>query len=150
MKISNLRLEDINTVAKKVFDILPKKENATVIHLTGEMGAGKTTFVSALTRQLGITETVNSPTFIIMNEYTINNSEKNQHQFLKLIHLDAYRFEDKKEGKVLHLDSYVKDKNIIMIEWPDLMHAPSPDVVINIYHNQNDTNIRDFLITTNI
>ncbi|MCX6753845.1 MAG: tRNA (adenosine(37)-N6)-threonylcarbamoyltransferase complex ATPase subunit type 1 TsaE, partial [Candidatus Nomurabacteria bacterium] len=77
--------------------ILGKKKNATVISLSGDLGAGKTTITKEIAKQLGIKENVVSPTFVIMKIYKLKSSSKHYFNFKKLIHIDAYRIEDAKE-----------------------------------------------------
>ncbi len=113
---------------------------SVVVHLIGEMGAGKTTFTKSVAQLLGVQDVVHSPTFIIMNEY-----ELFEQRWSKMIHIDAYRFEDKNESKVLNIKKYLNENNIVMIEWPTLMNAPAPDVTVNILHT-DDPNVREIQI----
>lgn len=113
---------------------------STVVHLIGEMGAGKTTFTKSVASLLDIKDVVHSPTFIIMNEYNLSSQMWN-----KMIHIDAYRFENKHESKVLEIEKYLKENNLIMIEWPTLMDAPAPDITVNILRTA-DENIREIKI----
>ena len=96
--------------------ITPVDDFATVIFLEGDLGSGKTTFTKSLAKELGIKDTVISPTFILQKKYKINNKK---YIYKNLVHIDAYRFEDPKEVKVLTLDETLKDpKNLVIIEWP--------------------------------
>jgi tRNA threonylcarbamoyladenosine biosynthesis protein TsaE len=147
----NLKLEDLNSVAKDIVLYLENHSNTSeelsksfVMYLLGEMGAGKTTFTKSLAKVLGITDHLQSPTFTLMREYVLENSEiilKNN--FKNLIHIDAYRFENKDESKVLGIKNYMEN-NIIVIEWPELMHAPKADMIINI--KKVDENTRNIII----
>lgn len=106
-------------------------EGAYVVHLVGSIGAGKTTFTKSLAKELGVTETLHSPTFVMMREYECRENHINK-QYRKLIHIDAYRFENKSEGDFLGLSSELKDKHtMIVVEWPELMHAPEYDAEIS-------------------
>ena len=88
---------------------------AAVIALSGDLGAGKTTFVQALARTLGIEETVTSPTFVIMKQY-----QTTAERFSELIHIDAYRIEDLDEMRVLGFDRLLeKNRAMICIEWAE-------------------------------
>jgi tRNA threonylcarbamoyladenosine biosynthesis protein TsaE len=97
-----------------------QKEHATlgralVVGLSGHLGAGKTAFTKAVGRELGITEEITSPTFVIMKVYPTNHSH-----FKRLIHIDAYRMEEKAEMDVLKLDELESDpRSLIIIEWPE-------------------------------
>jgi tRNA threonylcarbamoyladenosine biosynthesis protein TsaE len=140
----------LHTISKMLKDTQKSTENtkSVVVHLIGEMGAGKTTFTKAVSELLGVKSVVHSPTFIIMNEYDILAKEySDKHK--KLIHIDAYRFEKKDESNVLEIEKYLNENNIIMIEWPTLMHAPAADVTVNILHT-DDENVREFKISTSV
>lgn len=86
--------------------------------LQGEMGAGKTTFTQILGGLLGITNQINSPTFIIHNEYLIPNKPELTNP-RTLHHLDLYRIESKSELIELKLQEAFKTYDIVAIEWAD-------------------------------
>lgn len=114
-----------------------ERNHAYVVHLSGEIGAGKTTFTNSLAKELGVIDTVHSPTFVMMREYNCKENHINK-TFQKLIHIDAYRFEKKEEGDFLKLSSEIKDKHkMIVIEWPELMHAPKFDAKISFSYTKN-------------
>jgi len=101
-----------------------KTAGAFVVLLEGDLGSGKTTFAQGIARALGITETVNSPTFVIAKNYQIQSRQglKTSETFplKKLIHIDTYRFETSAEAEVLGLEELFADSgNIILIEWPE-------------------------------
>lgn len=109
--------KDLQEMARRVTDTLAVHSNqkAKVLFLEGDLGAGKTTFTKELAGVLGIgKDEVHSPTFILKKEY------KAEHPFFeKLIHIDAYRFDDPQEAKVLKLDRDIEDeKTLMVIEWP--------------------------------
>jgi len=100
----------------------PRQNGATVVTLSGDLGVGKTTFMQALAQALGVTEIVTSPTFVVMRIYDTNHS-----QFVRLVHIDAYRFESPEELKPLGLESYLTDPStLICIEWPERLEASVP------------------------
>ncbi len=93
-----------------------------VIAMTGELGSGKTTYVQERARALGITESVVSPTFVILKIYKIPKGE-----FDHLIHIDAYRLENEKELEKLGIKELMADhKNLVMIEWADKVRSLIP------------------------
>lgn len=110
-------------------------EKALVVGLSGHLGAGKTAFVKAVARALGIEESVTSPTFVIMKVYDVGansrhggqggveNKDKSAGgsiQWKRLVHIDLYRLEKKEEMVALKLEEIIADKNnLIMIEWPE-------------------------------
>ncbi|MBA3733437.1 tRNA (adenosine(37)-N6)-threonylcarbamoyltransferase complex ATPase subunit type 1 TsaE [Patescibacteria group bacterium] len=109
-------LEETQQIALDfVRNLQPKENEATVIGLYGDLGAGKTSFTQGLSKALGILETVVSPTFVIEKIYELTNQ-----QFTHLIHIDAYRLE--KSEELLHLGwkEIISDpKNLIAVEWPE-------------------------------
>jgi tRNA threonylcarbamoyladenosine biosynthesis protein TsaE len=91
-------------------------QNATVVALQGDLGAGKTTFVKAVAEAFGIQKTVTSPTFVLEKVYKINGFGG----FTQLIHIDAYRLENGAELLTLGWRALIEDpQNIIFIEWPE-------------------------------
>jgi len=109
----------------------PKKDRATFVTLSGELGAGKTAFVKAVAKALGVEETVNSPTFVLEKIYQLSSEAL---KFKRLIHLDAYRLENGSELTPLGFDEIMSDKsNLIFLEWPERVAdaLPAPDVKIS-------------------
>lgn len=88
---------------------------ATVVALSGELGAGKTAFTQTLAKHFGTEETVASPTFVIQKTYNIKEGP-----FQRLIHIDAYRLKSAQELEVLGWQEITSDAgNLIVIEWPE-------------------------------
>lgn len=103
-------------------------ESATVIALSGDLGAGKTTFVQQFAEILGVTETVTSPTFVLMKSY-----ETTDEVFEKLVHIDAYRIEDDSEMIPLNFATLLTEPNtLICIEWAERISAFLPARTIKI------------------
>ena len=98
-------------------------KEALVVGLSGHLGAGKTAFVKAIAKILGVKEEVTSPTFVIMKIYEISVTSKQKTEGLavpwkRLVHIDAYRLERREELDVLEWEKLVADKdNIILVEW---------------------------------
>jgi tRNA threonylcarbamoyladenosine biosynthesis protein TsaE len=92
-------------------------DKALVVGLSGHLGAGKTAFVKAVAKILGVSESVTSPTFVLMKFYKTNSAFD---KWQNLVHLDLYRLEKKEELKALDLPKVINNKNnLIMIEWPE-------------------------------
>jgi tRNA threonylcarbamoyladenosine biosynthesis protein TsaE len=97
-------------------ELVPKKDTATLITLSGELGAGKTAFVKMIAQALGVEETVNSPTFVLEKIYLLPEGK----MFKRLIHIDAYRLEKGDNLSSIGFDEMIKDaQNIIFLEWPE-------------------------------
>lgn len=115
MKIE-FSIDQINQTAQKVIEANPEK----VILFNGEMGAGKTTFIKALCRHLGVENPTSSPTFSLVNEYEINNN--------KLIyHFDVYRLKNQSEALDMGIDEYLYSGNWCFIEWAEKIPDLIPD-----------------------
>jgi tRNA threonylcarbamoyladenosine biosynthesis protein TsaE len=78
-----------------------------------ELGAGKTQFVKGIAKEVGIKSNVNSPTFILIKEYPFEYEGAKAN----LVHIDAWRLESIEELKKLELEDYIKDGNILTVEW---------------------------------
>ncbi|MFZ2253136.1 MAG: tRNA (adenosine(37)-N6)-threonylcarbamoyltransferase complex ATPase subunit type 1 TsaE [Minisyncoccia bacterium] len=109
-------LDELKDIAREVVSSCVQKENAHVVTLTGDLGAGKTAFTKELAKLLGITHEITSPTFVIMKAYEIPD-----HPFFKkLVHIDAYRIESDDEMRVLGFNEILSDPtNLVCIEWPE-------------------------------
>ena len=122
-------LSSLSLFAKDVLSKLAPKNTATIVALVGDLGAGKTTFVQALGKELGVTETMQSPTYVLMKKYQTTNSK-----FQTLIHIDSYRLEDSKEFAALRPEQFLQDpKALVVVEWPEKVAGalPPADMTIN-------------------
>lgn len=98
--------------------LAPQLAPGDVIALQGDLGAGKTNFVQGLARGLGIREDVNSPTFILANEYPGGR--------LPLYHVDAYRLENADEARGFGLDDYLNGNGVTVVEWAERVRDALP------------------------
>lgn len=121
-ELEDLATDVVNTLSKHGGD------NAKLLLLEGDLGAGKTTFTKTLGKVLGISyDDIHSPTFILKKEYKTGH-----HTFRKLVHIDAYRFEDKNEAEILKLEDDLGNKDtLIVIEWPSKMGYSDGDMVLS-------------------
>lgn len=103
-------ISDTNAIAK---ELAQNAKPGDVIALVGEMGAGKTHFSKAFAKELGITSTVNSPTFTIMNSYEEGR--------IPLYHFDAYRIEDPDEMTEIGFEEFIYGHGVCVIEWADII-----------------------------
>jgi tRNA threonylcarbamoyladenosine biosynthesis protein TsaE len=104
-----------------------------VITLKGDLGAGKTTLVQELARQLGVSAVVTSPTFSIIKSYPLVNSG----QFTTLIHMDAYRIDDLSELLPLRFNETLREESLLWcIEWAEKIAPalPTPVLAVEISH----------------
>lgn len=100
-----------------------------IVTLTGELGTGKTTFVRAALRALGVREVVASPSFTIAQSYRGRGG-------LHLNHLDLYRLSAGEDVALFAWEDYVEPQAITFVEWPEAAHGvlPSADVSVHLEH----------------
>ena len=120
-KIISRSTEETNKLACQVLKKIDL-EKPVVILLKGELGGGKTVFVKAIAKAMGVKERVTSPTFILYNSYKIRFKIEDL-RFMNgtLLHWDLYRIEDSKELETIGFWEIIKKANIVCIEWPERM-----------------------------
>ncbi len=121
-----------------VESLTPATRGATLVTLSGELGAGKTAFTKAIAYALGVEEVVTSPTFILEKIYLLPKRGHPMSTFKRLIHLDAYRLEKGADLVALGLGELMKDSNnLILLEWPEKVSdaLPPPAVRISLVAN---------------
>ncbi len=112
-----------------------------VISLTGDLGAGKTTFAKGFAEGFGVTDTVTSPTFTIMNEY--------QGSKMPLYHFDMYRLASKEEAINCGFEEYfdlTKLKGVVLVEWAENVDGLLPALHIEVKFKKVDENTREISI----
>ncbi len=141
--ITTHSLEETEALAKSwLASLEAKADEAVVVGLYGNLGAGKTTFTQAVARELGITQAITSPTFVIEKIYETKHS-----QFKRLVHIDAYRLEKGEELTVLNFEELVSNKNnLIIIEWPENVKNVLPEDHIKIHCEFVDETTRKFKV----
>jgi len=101
-----------------------------VIAFYGGMGAGKTTFIAALCREMGVTEPVTSPTFAIVNEYA--SSEPVSPEEAQIFHFDFYRIKRIEEAYDMGFEDYLYSGHPCFIEWPELIEELLPEDTLRV------------------
>lgn len=117
-------VNELQGIAARTLELFP---NEKLFFLSGKMGVGKTTFIRAFCKELGVIDVVNSPTFSIINEYKTQNGSS-------VYHFDLYRIKKSSEILDIGYEEYLYSDNICLIEWPELAMdlLPSSYVYINI------------------
>lgn len=127
-----------------VFLSLPRPKTAFVVGLSGDLGAGKTTFVRAVAHVLGIEETVTSPTFVLEKIYKISEAMEKATGFAHLVHIDAYRLDDARELAGLGWKEISEHPhNLILIEWPERVAKGLPKDMFSISFSFIDNETRE-------
>lgn len=101
-------LDEIENIARELIAQKPNK----VILFHGEMGAGKTTFIKQLAKELGVTEATSSPTFSLVNEYQTTDNQV-------VYHFDFYRLKTETEALDMGVEEYLYSGNWCFIEWAE-------------------------------
>ena len=115
-------LQEIDDAAKKFNSLFSNKK---IFAFNGKMGAGKTTFIHAVCRKMGVTGKMSSPTYPIINNYkTVNDAT--------IFHIDLYRLKDTEEVIQTGVEEYINSEEYCFIEWPEKIMTILPSFTINI------------------
>ncbi len=133
--IKSTNIKDTKKVAKRVSKMLRGGE---VICLTGDLGAGKTTFTQMLLKYLGVKDIVSSPTFTIAKQYATKRGS--------IYHLDLYRVESGEELIEIGLAEMLDSGYLVVIEWPEVAKEYLQKDVINISISFDEEMCRVFTI----
>lgn len=137
LRISSL--DDIDIAAKKFIELMGDE---TVYAFYGEMGAGKTTFINALCRALGVEDdTTNSPSFSIINEYRSDTTAE------LIYHFDLYRLENLEEAFDIGVEDYFDSGALCLLEWPERIEDILPDDTVKVEIIVNDDGSRSLNIS---
>lgn len=141
MSIILLKTEkEMQQLAKKFAACCPKNKRL-IIFLKGELGAGKTYFVSALLKSLGYPDLVKSPTYTLMETYKTSA--------YSIYHLDLYRLQSAHEILEMGLCDHFDQRALWLIEWPEraIDFLPKPDIVFQIDVRDTNREIQIFVKT---
>ncbi|MDR3183830.1 MAG: tRNA (adenosine(37)-N6)-threonylcarbamoyltransferase complex ATPase subunit type 1 TsaE [Prevotellaceae bacterium] len=129
----------VNTLAglpAAAAQLLPLLEQHRVVALHGEMGAGKTTLIAALCDAMGVTGTVNSPTFALVNEYHKPDGDP-------VYHFDFYRINKPEEAFDLGYEEYFFSGHLCLLEWPELIAPLLPADTLHLYISARNDGVRE-------
>lgn len=117
--MNTITIKDLEHIDDAAHEFMGLMGDDTVFAFYGKMGAGKTTFIKSLCKQLGVEDEVNSPTFAIINEYRSNTAEL-------IYHFDFYRIKKIEEVYDLGYEDYFYSGALCFIEWPELVEDLLP------------------------
>jgi len=129
-------LKTINDTAQEFINLIGDR---TVFAFNGKMGAGKTTFIKSICEVMGVKETVNSPTFSIVNEYEAADGRI-------IFHFDCYRINKIQEALDLGAEEYLYSGNLCFIEWSENIAPILPDSIVNVDIEETENGKRQITI----
>ncbi len=127
--------KEIPEIAELIIKHIIKHRNkagATLVALSGDLGAGKTTVTKQVAKLLGIKAPVISPTFVILKSYGLTKKD-----WKKFHHIDAYRLEKPKEASRIGWEALITDPgNVIFLEWPEQLGEllPKKHILVSLKH----------------
>lgn len=134
--MKTIQLISLDNIADAAKEFIAQMGDETVYAFNGEMGAGKTTFINAICKALGVEDdTTNSPSFSIINEYRSDTTAE------LIYHFDLYRLESLEEAFDIGVEDYFDSGALCFLEWPERIEdiLPHDTVRVNIVVNDDDT-----------
>lgn len=114
-----IEIPSVDNIQEAARQFVAQMGRARVFALHGQMGAGKTTFVKAVCRELGVEDVVTSPTFALVNEYTAGDGSP-------VFHFDFYRVKSLDEVYDMGFEDYLYGGALCLVEWPELVEGLLP------------------------
>lgn len=127
MKTLEFKIASLEQLEQAAYKFMTEMGDYTVFAFYGEMGAGKTTFINELCKQLGVeTDITNSPSFAIINEYRSDTTAE------LIYHFDCYRLENEAEAQDIGAEDYFDSGALCFIEWPERIDGLLPDDTVRV------------------
>ena len=123
---TTIRIESLEKIQEAAKNFVANMGDNTVFAFYGKMGAGKTTFVKAICEELGVEDTITSPTFAIVNEYRSDLAGE------LIYHFDFYRIKKLDEVYDMGYEDYFYSGAICFIEWPELIEELLPEGTVKV------------------
>ena len=129
-------IEDYPQAAREFVELLDK---GRIFAFYGKMGSGKTTFIKSICEELGVEDSINSPTFAIVNEY----EDRNQNT---IYHFDFYRIKSIEEVYNMGYEEYLYGDAICFMEWPELIEELLPEETVKVFVEETEGGARSVKI----
>jgi tRNA threonylcarbamoyladenosine biosynthesis protein TsaE len=126
-----IKIQDIEHIREAAREFINQIGDKRVFAFYGKMGAGKTTFVKAICEELGVEDVITSPTFAIINEYSITSSPSPLPS--TIYHFDFYRIKKLEEVYDMGYEDYFYSGALCFIEWPELIEEVLPDDAVRVH-----------------
>ena len=131
--------DEIESFAREFWNRFADKK---VFAFTGDMGAGKTTFIQAVCRAMGVRTVMNSPTFSIINEYEYSCEGTPKAVF----HIDLYRIKDEEEAIRAGVEDVLLSGHICFVEWPEKAKDLFPEDTVRLNIKVLDSHLRHLIL----
>ena len=147
-----IKIASLQTIADAAREFIADIGDRRVFAFYGAMGAGKTTFIKAVCEELGVKDQVTSPTFAIVNEYSIDHSPLTidhsdaqpmvngqclMFNVQRVFHFDFYRIKRLEEAYDMGCEEYFYSGNLCFIEWPELIEDLLPEDTVRVTITQH-------------
>jgi tRNA threonylcarbamoyladenosine biosynthesis protein TsaE len=124
-KTVSIKSESLNDLGNAAKELLSFCAETKIITFSGTLGAGKTTFIKAICKEIGVMDLVSSPTFSIINEYRDRENTP-------VYHFDFYRLKTTQEAEDTGCMDYFFSTNYCFIEWPQIAERLLPDEYVKV------------------
>ena len=142
MKEHTIRIKGLEEYPQAAREFIRQMQGARIFAFYGKMGSGKTTLIKSICEELGVEDSINSPTFAIVNEY----EDREQRT---IFHFDFYRIKSLEEVYNMGYDEYVYSDAICFMEWPELIEELLPQEHIRVDITEGDDGARTIKVTLN-
>ena len=128
----SIAIKDLDHIREAAREFIGHIGEHRVFAFYGKMGAGKTTFVKAICEELGVDDVITSPTFAIINEYSLENVQRSTFNVHRIYHFDFYRIKKLEEVFDMGYEDYFYSGALCFIEWPELIEEILPDDAVRV------------------
>ena len=129
-----IKIQDLEHIREAAREFIENIGDRTVFAFYGSMGAGKTTFIKAICEELGVEDVITSPTFAIVNEYSLSTNT--------IYHFDFYRIKKLEEVYDMGFEDYFYSGALCFIEWPELIEELLPEDAVRVHIEQQPDGTR--------
>ena len=133
-------IKDIEHIREAAREFVKEIGEHRVFAFYGSMGAGKTTFIKAICEELGVQDVITSPTFAIVNEYSLPRQLEGDGG--RLFHFDFYRIKKLEEVYDMGYEDYFYSGALCFIEWPELIEELLPEDAVRVHIEQQPDGTR--------
>ena len=138
---TTIRIKSLEKIQEAAKNFVANMGDNTVFAFYGKMGAGKTTFVKAICEELGVEDTITSPTFAIVNEYRSDLAGE------LIYHFDFYRIKKLDEVYDMGYEDYFYSGAICFIEWPELIEELLPGNTVKVSIEELESGEREVILS---